>query len=205
MLEVAIKNVYMNRLKNILFNGLTLAIPIVAIGYLLLKLTNAFERLFGPLVIQFGIERLLGKITLTFLAMLSILLLIIILGLLMKLTLIASFGKVLEDMILKFLPWLNQIKVMAADSLDLENVSTQWKPVLLYTENAYFLAFLVDESQNLASFFVVKGSKTDEGELMTTEKGLIKYYPIEGSELRLISKQYGKGMIALITKLQGRA
>ena len=203
MLEVAIKNEHMNRLKNIIFNGLTFAIPLAAIGYLFFKLTSGFERLIGPLAIRFGIERLLGELTLTFLAILCILLLIIFLGLLMQLSFIASFGKVLEEMILKFLPWLNQIKVMASDTLDLENVSTQWKPVLLYVENAYFLAFLVDESQILASFFVVKGPKTDEGELMTIEKCLIKYYPIEGHELRLISKQYGKGMIALITKLQG--
>jgi uncharacterized membrane protein len=192
----------MKQLKNIFFRGLTLAIPLGVVAYVFLKIIRGFEKVIGPVATRFGIERLLGELTLTFLAVLCIGLLMLMLGFLMKLSFIASFHQILEEQILNIFPWLNQLKVIAADTLDLENLSTQWKPVLLNIENSYSLAFLVNESENLTSFFVVKGSRTDNGELMTIEKKQVKYYPIAAKEMKMVAKNYGKGMIALIEKTE---
>jgi uncharacterized membrane protein len=193
----------MRKLKKIFIHGLALAIPLAIVAYVFLKIIKIFEKIIGPLASRLGIEHLLGELTLTILAIISILVLMLLLGMLMQLAFIAAFRKELEELILKFLPWLNQLKMMAADTLDLENVSTTWKPVLLYHEHCYNLAFMVDESEKLASFYVLKGIKREDGEMLTIEKEQVCFYAVHASEIRNALKQFGNGIIALAEKYNG--
>lgn len=193
----------MHQLKKTFLRGLALAIPLAVVGYVFLKFIKIFEKIIGPVAGKLGIEKLLGELTLSFFAIFCMLILMMILGLLMQLSFIASLKKELEAIVLKFFPWLNQLKVMAADTVDLENASPNWTPVLVYMEKSYYPAFLVNENETLVSFFVVKGSNPHEGEILTTEKREVSYYPVEGRDIRNISKQYGKGMITMIEKVAG--
>jgi hypothetical protein len=193
----------MQQLKKTFIHGLALAIPVAVVGYVFFKIIKIFEKIIDPVASKMGIERLLGALTLSVFAIFLLLMLIIMMGLLMKLAFFVSLKKELEDIALKIFPWLNQLKVLAADTPDMENVGTYWKPVMVNIEKNYYPAYLIDESQTLVSFFIVKGAKPLEGEMLTTEKTLVKYYPIENQDIRAISRQYGKGMIALVAKWEG--
>jgi hypothetical protein len=54
--------------------------------------------------------------------------------------------KEMEDTILKFVPSLHYLKLMADDKLELENTQSAWKTVLLFFERKYNAAFIVEES-----------------------------------------------------------
>jgi hypothetical protein len=58
---------------------------------------------------KFGVENILGELTLTFLAILLILAIIFLLGLLMQVDLIANLRQSIEALILKFVPSLNHL------------------------------------------------------------------------------------------------
>jgi hypothetical protein len=192
----------MQQLKKTFIHGLALAIPLAVVGYVFFKIIKIFERIIHPIASKLGIERVLGALTLSVFAIFLLLLLIIMMGLFMKLAFFASLKIELEGIALKLFPWLNQLKVLAANTPDMENVGAYWKPVMVNIEKNYYPAFLIEESQTLVSFFIVKGAKPLEGEMLTTEKSLVTYYPIDGHDIRTVSRQYGKGMIALVEKLE---
>ena len=73
-----------------------------------------FEKLIGPLAKKFQIERIFGEITLTFFAVLVMLAIAFLLGLLMRIKLIANIRGEVESLVLKFIPSLNYLELMAA-------------------------------------------------------------------------------------------
>jgi hypothetical protein len=64
---------------------------------------------------------------------------------------------------LKFIPSLNHLKVMAADKLNLESSQNVWKPALVYFEEKYNAAFIVEEGELMVSLFLTKTNSFKEG------------------------------------------
>lgn len=187
--------------KIVFARGCALALPLVVVAYVLIKILSAFEEMIKPFAIKLGIDKLLGEITLTVIAVIGIMILMILLGLLMQFSIVAGFRKHLEELVLKFIPSLNHLKAMAAEKLDFDNATYNWKPVLLFYENKYSPAFIVEENDRLITFFLAKGTSLNDGEIVITDKSEVVFSEITSRQMHQCSKQYGKGYISLIKKM----
>lgn len=190
-----------NGLKKTFTRGLALAFPVAIFAYVFIRIVSIFEKMIGPVAAKMGIDKIFGEITLTIIALLIIMLLILLLGLLMQISAVANMGREMEAVVLKFIPSLNQLKVMAADKLDVENSQNTWKPVILFYEQKYNAAFIIEENDELITLFVSKGTSLQEGEIVTTHKKELGITPVSYSDLHKCSKAYGKGYISLIKGL----
>lgn len=186
------------KIKRVLGNGLLIAIPLGIVLYILMRLVGALEVVIQPVAEALHIQKLLGELTLTILSVFVILLFVIVLGLMMQLPFVASFSKQLESVAFRIFPSLNQIKLLTAEKLDFDVQSDQWKPVLLYYEEKFCPAYVVEEDERMISLFLMKGSSLSEGELLITEKSAVKTEPITPGQLHLCSRQYGKGFLAIL-------
>jgi hypothetical protein len=187
-------------IKRIFARGLALAIPLGVVAYVFIKLVGILEKLVTPLAAKLGIEKILGELTLTILAILVLLLLMFLLGLLMQLSFIAVFGKSLEDTVIKFIPSLNNFKDMMAEKLRLEDLSGNWKPVLMFHDDNYQPGFIIEESEDLITVYIVKGTTLNDGEILITRKDKLSFTDITASQIHSFSKQFGKGYLSLIKK-----
>lgn len=184
--------------KKIIGNGLLLAVPVGTILYIAIKLTNMLIHVISPIATDLGIERILGELTLTILAVFVILLIVFLLGLLMQINLVAGFGKKAEDIALRIFPSLNQVKLLASEKLNFDSQSTTWKSMIIYYEEKYSPAFLVEENEDLVTFLVMKGATLQEGEILITKKAAVTMIEIQTAQLHQYCRQFGKGFLPLI-------
>lgn len=184
--------------KTSLVRGLALAVPLAIIGYTLFRVVQIIRKIIRPITISLGIHRMLGSATVTILATVLLLILVLLLGLLMRVPNVSLFREKLEATLLRFVPSLNYLKLMAADKMHLENNQNAWKPVLIFHEGKYNPAFIVEENAELITLFVCKTTNLKDGELLITNKKDIRFYPSSFEELNNYSKAFGKGMISLI-------
>ena len=188
--------------KKIFAQGIALALPLVALAYVMIKLVGIFEKMIAPLSKKLGVERILGDLTLTIFAVFILLVLAFILGLLMQFSFVSNFSKYLEDWMLKLVPSLNHLKMVAAEKLDLENAEVNWKPVLILNGGKYSPAYIVDETEEMITLLNVKIPSNDTGDVLITKKNSISYTDISLHDMRKYNRQYGKGYISMIEKIK---
>jgi uncharacterized membrane protein len=184
-------------LRTTLIRGLTLAVPLAIVGYVLFRVIQIIRKIIAPVVTKLGIHRILGGATVTILAILLLLIVILLLGLLMRVSFIAGIRQKMEDTILRFVPSLNYLKLMEANQLDLKNSQNSWKPVLINAGDKFHAAFIVEESDDLITLFVSKGTSLKEGEILTTFKKNVTTIPATFDLLNKYSKAFGKGFISM--------
>lgn len=186
-------------LKKIIGNGLLLAIPVGTLLYISIKLVHMLIHVISPIAMNLGIEKILGELTLTILAVFVILLIILLMGLLMQINGVAGIGKKIEDIAFRVFPSLNQVKLLASEKLDFDDQSATWKSMLIYYEEKYSPAFLVEEKEDLVTFFVMKGITLEDGEILITTKTSVTMIDISSVHLHQYCRQFGKGFLSLIT------
>lgn len=186
--------------KKTIISGVALALPLAVVAYVVFRSVQIFEKIISPFAERFGIEGIFGEITLTVLAIVCLLLLVFFLGLMMQFSFVSNGRKLLEEMILKIIPSLNHLKLMAAEKLDTGDVATNWKPVLLESEEGFIPAYLIEETDGMATFSKIKTPGTEPGDILVSRKDGIRYTEISMSQLRQFNKQFGKGYISLIEK-----
>ena len=191
----------LSALKRVFGRGLALAIPLGVVVYVFMKLVEVFEKLIKPLTEKLGIEKILGELTLTTLAILILILIIFVLGLLMRVSFISRLEKSVDGLVTKLIPTLHQFKVMAAEKLDLDNEVNDWKPVMVLHEEKYFPAFIIEEQDDRITLYVIKGTSIHEdGEILITSKSEVILSEITANDIHRCSKQFGKGYLELIKK-----
>jgi len=188
------------KFKTVLGRGIALAIPVAIVLYVFLRLIGMLKKALAPVAADIGIQHIWGELTLTIFAILLVIGIILLLGLLMQITVVASISTQVEDIILKFIPSLNQIKLLAADSLNLDTEEISWRPVLVYTiEKAkYNPAFIVDEDEELVTLFLCLEPNIKKGEILIVNKEKVKIIPITFTELHRCSRAAGKGYLEII-------
>jgi hypothetical protein len=186
------------KFKTTLVRGLALGIPIAVIMYVFIRILVVMEKLISPAAERIGIERLLGEVTLTVLALGAILLFILLLGFLTRIRKVENLRTEMESLVLKFIPSLYQLKAMADDKLDLQNAKDTWKPVILLHENKYSAAFIIEEEGDLITLLVSKTVTLSDIEILVTKKSEVKTIPVNYMDLQRCSKAFGKGFISLI-------
>jgi hypothetical protein len=186
--------------KRTLIKGIALGAPLAIALYVFLRFVKIFEKIIAPFAKKFEVESIFGEITLSILAILSMLVLTFLLGLLMQLPFIAKLSRQLEDIILNMVPSLNHLKLMAVEKLDAENASTNWKPVLIEKGNSFLPAYLIEESADWITYSKIKIPGTDPGDVVVEKREGIGYTAISMTQLRQYNKQFGKGYISMIEK-----
>ena len=186
------------KFKTTLVRGLALGIPIAVILYVFIKILVVIEKLISPAAEAIGIQRLLGEITLTILALSVIMLFVLLLGLLTRIRKVETVRTEMEALVLKFIPSLYQLKAMADDKLELQNAKDTWKPVILLHENKYSAAFIIEEEGDLITLLVSKTVTMNDTEILVTKKSEVKTIPVNYMDLQKCSKAFGKGFISLI-------
>jgi hypothetical protein len=184
--------------KRTFARGLMLAVPIGIIAYVFLRFVKLFEKLAEPLAKKFGMEKILGELTLTILAVAGILILVFLLGLLMEIAFIARIGKDVDALMVKLFPSLNHLKLVAAEKLDAEGAVQNWRPVLLQRGNTRMPAYVIEESGDWVTLGLVKGYGTDPGEMLIIKRTEVSYKDITISEMKRFNKQFGKGYLSMV-------
>ncbi len=185
-------------LKTTLIRGLTLAVPLAIVGYVLIRVIQIIRKLITPIATKIGIHHVLGNATLSIITVLLIILFIFGLGLLMQIRIVLRLRQRLEDTILHFAPSLNYFKLMADDKLKVTNSQNEWKPVLVFSEEKYNAAFIVEETEQLVTLFVSKGTSLKDGEIMTVYRKDVTIHPATYEELDKFSRAFGKGFISIL-------
>ncbi|ATL49286.1 hypothetical protein COR50_20080 [Chitinophaga caeni] len=189
-----------NNFKNILGRGIILAIPLGVIIYVFIRLIGMLATFIQPLAMKLGIQRILGEFTLIIFAVLLIIIFMYILGLLMGLSFIASLSKKMENLVYRLVPSLNQIKLLATEKLDFNTQLDSWKPVILYYEEKYSPAYVVEEDDQMITLFVIKGTTLSDGEILITKRDDVSLQEITTAQLHQFSRQYGKGFLSVVNK-----
>ena len=171
------------KFKTTLVRGLALGIPIAVILYVFIKILVIIEKLISPAAEAIGIQRLLGEVTLTILALSVIMLFVLLLGLLTRIRKVETIRTEMESLVLKFIPSLYQLKAMA---------------VILLHENKYSAAFIIEEDGDLITLLVSKTVTMSDTEILVTKKSEVKTIPVNYMDLQKCSKAFGKGFISLI-------
>jgi hypothetical protein len=105
----------------------------------------------------------------------------------------------LENLVLRFFPFLNEFKAMMADRLEREG-DEAWKSVALYHDEAIQFAFLVEETDEHGTFLILKGRHAADGELIILEKGAYRYKIVSATEMEKSIKRYGMGASAMLKR-----
>jgi hypothetical protein len=181
-----------------MIRGIALALPLAVVFYVLLRLIGILEKVITPVARKAGITTLLGDATITIIAILCICILVFLFGLLMQLAFIAAFRVYLQDWIIKLIPSLNQLKLIAAEQLEVDNAINLWKPVLLKNEDHFTPAFIIEETKEWITYVSVKPPSTKPDELFITKKELVQYREISMKQMIQGNKQFGKGYLTVI-------
>ena len=131
-------------------NGLFLAIPLLAILYIGLKIVRIIEKLITPLAHKVGAQHILGQLTLTIFAIILLLILFFILGILLRVRVMKSLNKQVEEIAYKIMPKLYKLKSLAAD----DEETNGWKTVLLLDGDSWTPAYIVAKTEQWITAFL---------------------------------------------------
>jgi hypothetical protein len=184
--------------RQTLIRGIALAIPLSIVVYVVYRFFKIFETAIAPIAKKFGVESILGELTLTFFSVLVMFVIVLFLGLLMRIPFIASIRKEVEGWILKFIPSLNHLKLMAAEKMDLENATTNWKPVLMLKGDQYQPGFIIEENNEWITLALAKAPSTEPKDMLIVKKSSISYKEITLKQMHDFNKQFGKGYLSVI-------
>ena len=190
----------MNRLsfKRTIIHGVALALPLAVVLYVVIHFFQVFEKIMLPVAKIVNVKGFIGEMVLTILAILCMMVIVFVLGLLMQFSFIASSRIYLEEIILKMVPSLNHLKLLADEKLMTGEAISNWKPVLMENEEGIIPAYLIEETTELATFSKIKSPGIEAGEIVIVRKDRSRYTEISMSQLRVFNKQFGKGYITLI-------
>jgi uncharacterized membrane protein len=189
-----------NGFRSLLADGIAFGLTLAVVGYILYKVMDKFQELIKPIAAKLGIERIIGGITVTVLAIVALVVVVIILGGLMKLKVVTRFRDQVESVMLGIFPFLNRIKALVADELHRENATKSWQPVLLMKGGEYFLALKTEESDDVGVFYFIKGHTVREGETKIMKKEEYRYVHINTPDFLILMRGYGAGIGSFIEK-----
>jgi uncharacterized membrane protein len=184
----------------ILADGIALGLTLAVLGYILFKVIEEVRKVIAPIAEKLGIDRFLGGLTLTILALFVIFILVIILGYMMRLSVVSHFRDQLETVLLRFFPFLNRIKAMVADEIHRENATNSWMPVVLQKGGEFIMAFKIEESEHVGVFFCIKGNSPSDGETKTFKKEEYRYVHMDSIVFMQMIRAYGIGLSSFIEK-----
>jgi hypothetical protein len=181
--------------RQTMVKGVMLALPLAIVFYVLVRVIGILEKLLSPLAKKAGISNIFGDITLTVIAIASLLILIFLFGLMMKLAFIANFRLYIQDVILKMVPSLNHLKLIAAEKLDIDDAVDFWKPILLADGDQFIPAYIVEESSEWMVILSIKPPSAEPDNIRIIKRSSVRYKEITMKQMMQCVKQFGKGFV----------
>jgi hypothetical protein len=187
-----------NKTKTNLAMGLFLTLVIGVIAYILIKVDGILKKIITPIAHKLQMENIFGELTITILAILSIVILIFVLGFISELPSFSRYKEKMEEFFLKIYPPLSYLKVMADEKLHIERVKADWKPVLALIDNRYLPSFVVEENEEWVTLSVLYVPKSDPMEILIVRKDATQLIPMTTAQMLHNNRLYGMGHLSLI-------
>ena len=186
-----------NKTKTKLAMGLFLTLVIGVIAYILIKVGGILKKIISPIAHKLQMENIFGELTITFLAILSIIILVVVLGFISELPSFSRYKEKMEDLFLKIYPPLSYLKMMADEKLQVETVKADWKPVLALIDNRYLPSFVVEENEEWVALSVLYVPKSDPMEILIIRKDTTQLIPMTTAQMLHNNRLYVRGHLSL--------
>jgi uncharacterized membrane protein len=181
-------------IKTTITGGVLFLIPASLIIIVLGKVVSWLRPLMRPLVRTLHVDTFLELTILTALCILALAAICFLAGLIISLDKDRKVRKAVEDVVLKFLPGFEYLKVMAGEMQGSEATS-KWKAGLLADGDAWVIAFIVDEHANgLTTLFIPEAPRADSGNTKIVETASLQFHQIGMREAYLALRHYGAGV-----------
>lgn len=184
---------FLQFLKNTFTGGILFLLPLVLVIILIKKAVDFLGKIADPFAdrlpenILFGLSgrSLLGTIILVIICFLA--------GLVFRAAFFQRMISRLEENVLAYLPGYSLLKSVTADVLHAD-AKRSMKPVFVKDEEAYTIAFLVDEDdQGWSTVFIPEAPRFDSGEVRIIKTEAIIKPDIPSSDLTKSLRAYGYG------------
>jgi uncharacterized membrane protein len=192
----------MNKLRDLIIDGILLALPLGAAAYLLRKVVHLLMAMLGP-VLHFAPDaHWYGIAALEIAALLALLLLLLLLGLFARSAPGRKLGATLEQLVLSKIPGYMIFKSIAADlgSTDREE---EMRPALIAFDDNTVLGFVIEESEirtddGLITVFIPGAPTAAQGSVVIVPRSRVKLLDVGMGSARKVMKQRGAGLLALL-------
>jgi len=180
--------------KTTITGGLLFLIPVMIVLIVLTRALRWMRPLLRPLVRELDVETWAGVTVLTLLCILALCVICFIAGISIKLEGAKRMRKWFEDIVLKFLPGFEYLKVWAGDQDGAEAYS-HWKPCLLQDGDAWVIAFIVDQqSDGHTTVFVPEAPRAEAGNSKIVATASIHIVPLTMKEALFSLRHFGAGL-----------
>lgn len=191
----------MIRLRNLFIDGLLLAVPLIAVVYLLVLVVRQIARLFAPLVDLAPQGRWLGVVLIDIVAVAALALALVVLGALARSSMGHSLAGTLEREVLRKIPGFLLFKSVVAGFSSGEHEALL-KPALVAFDDYTALGFIVEaDSANdaMVTVFLPNSPTPTTGNVVLVPDHRVTLLDVPiGSALRVYTR-FGLGMRELIS------
>jgi uncharacterized membrane protein len=180
--------------KTTVTGGLLFLIPVMLILIVLNRAFQWLRPLLRPLVVSLDVDSVLGVTILTALCLLALGFVCFVAGLAIRLDKDRKIRRGFEDLVLKFLPGFEYLKVMAGE-VEGTDMGHQWQAGLLADGDAWVIAFIVEEHANgRTTVFVPESPRADSGNTKIIETTSMQFQPLGMREAYAALRHYGAGV-----------
>jgi uncharacterized membrane protein len=187
-------------IKTTITGGLLFLIPVVLIVMVVGKAFRLLSPLVEKALVLLHIETGFGKLFLSIITAVLLGVIAFIAGLMIRLNRVKRVGKVIEELVLKFVPGFAYLKVIAGEQTGVE-AQSNWKAVLLEDNAAWVIAFIVEENANGYSVvFIPESPKADSGNSKMILTSSLRYHPMSMREALNCLRHYGAGVLPQVAE-----
>jgi uncharacterized membrane protein len=181
-------------IKTTITGGLLFLLPLSLILIVLGRAIRWLRPLMRPLVDALDVDTIAGVTVLTALCILALAVMCFLAGLIIALDKNRKIRKAVEEIVLKFLPGFEYLKVMAGE-MDGADASNIWKAGLLADGDAWVIAFIVEEHPNgMTTLFIPESPRADSGNTKIVKTASLQFHQIGMREAYLALRHYGAGV-----------
>jgi len=184
-----------NKLRDLLVDGLLLALPLGAAAFLLHKVIGLLSKLLVPVAKLLPEGRWFGIAAIEMAALVVLLLVLLILGVFARSPLGRRVAATIENVVLGKIPGYMIIKGIATD-LSSDEGDSDLRPALVAFDDNAVLGFVVEESADAATFtvFVPSAPGAASGSVVLVPRERVRMLDASTSRARRTMKQRGLGL-----------
>ena len=184
-----------NKLRDLLVDGLLLALPLGAAAFLLHRVIGLLSKLLVPAAHLLPEGRWFGIAAIEMAALVVLLLALLILGVFARSPLGRRVAATIENVVLGKIPGYMIFKGIAAD-LSSDEGDSDLRPALVAFDDNAVLGFVVEESADAATFtvFVPSAPGAASGSVVLVPRERVRMLDASTSRARRTMKQRGLGL-----------